>query len=110
MLLRKRRHDPEGFPLAMTISALEEVGLADVWSKIEQLVDWRKSDGWFEQNRKAQSRFWFKEEIRQGLLSMLDKKEVKEEISLLMNMVDDGKIYPSAAAQKILKKCIAETD
>ena len=110
MLLRKRRHDPEGFPLAMTISALEEVGLADVWNKIEQLVDWRKSDGWFEQNRKAQSRFWFKEEIRQGLLSMLDKEEVKEEISLLMNMVDDGKIYPSAAAQKILKKCIAETD
>ena len=110
MLLRKRRHDPEGFPLAMTISALEEVGLADVWSKIEQLVDWRKSDGWFDQNRKAQLRFWFKEEIRQGLLSMLDKEEVKEEISLLMNMVDDGKIYPSAAAQKILKKCIAETD
>ncbi len=110
MLLRKRRHDPEGFPFAMTISALEEVGLADVWSKIEQLVDWRKSDGWFDQNRKAQLRFWFKEEIRQGLLSMLDKEEVKEEISLLMNMVDEGKIYLSAAAQKILKKCIAETD
>ena len=79
MLLRKRRHDPEGFPLAMTISALAEVGLADVWSKIEQLVDWRKSDGWFDHNRKTQSRFWFKEEIRQGLLSMLDKEEVKEE-------------------------------
>jgi LAO/AO transport system kinase len=110
MLLRKRRHDPEGFPLATTISALEEVGLADVWSKIEQLVDWRKSDGWFDHNRKTQSRFWFKEEIRQGLLSMLDKEEVKEEISLLMNMVDDGEIYPSAAAQKILKKCIVETD
>ena len=41
---------------------------------------------------------------------MLDKEEVKEEISLLMNMVDDGEIYPSAAAQKILKKCIVEID
>lgn len=110
MLLRKRRHDPKGYPLAMTISALEEIGLSDVWNKIEQLVDWRKSDGWFDHNRKAQSRFWFKEEIRQGLLSILDKEEVKEEISLLMNMVDDGEIYPSVAAQKILKKCIVETD
>ena len=110
MLLRKRSHDPKGYPLAMTISALEEIGLSDVWSKIEQLIDWRKSDGWFDHNRKAQSRFWFKEEIRQGLLSILDKEEVKEEISLLMNMVDDGEIYPSVAAQKILKKCIVETD
>ena len=110
MLLRKRRYDPEGFPLAMTISALDEVGLADVWSKIEQLVDCRKSDGWFDHNRKAQSRFWFKEEIRQGLLSVLDKEEVKKEISLLMDMVADGEIYPSAAAQKILKKCIVDTD
>ena len=41
---------------------------------------------------------------------MCIRDRVKEEISLLMNMVDDGEIYPSAAAQKILKKCIVETD
>ena len=108
MLLRKRVHDPKGFPLAMTISALEEDGLADVWGKIEQLLDWRKAEGWFDNNRTAQSRFWFKEEIRQGLLSMLDDEKVKEEMSALMNMVDNGEIYSSAAAQKILKKYTAK--
>ena len=108
MLLRKRVHDPKGFPLAMTISALEEDGLPNVWDKIEELLDWRKAEGWFDHNRTAQSRFWFKEEIRQGLLSMLDDEEVKEEMSALMNMVDNGEIYSSAAAQKILKKYTAK--
>jgi LAO/AO transport system kinase len=110
MLLRKRSHDPQGFPLAMTISALEEEGLTEVWNKIECLVDWRKADGWFDNNRIAQSRFWFKEEIRQGLLSMLDNEEVQEEISLLMSMVDNGEVYPSAAAQKVINKCIGEIE
>ncbi|MDG2429935.1 MAG: hypothetical protein P8M09_04240, partial [Paracoccaceae bacterium] len=58
----------------------------------------------------AQSRFWFKEEIRQGLLSMLDKQEIQEEISLLMSMVDNGEVYSSAAAQKVISKCIGELE
>jgi LAO/AO transport system kinase len=110
MLLRKRSHDPPGYPLAMTMSALEEERLAEVWNKIECLVDWRKADGYFYNNRIAQSRFWFKEEIRQGLLSMLDKQEIQEEISLLMSMVDNGEVYSSVAAQKVISKCIGELD
>ena len=110
MLLRKRIHDPPGYPLAMTMSALEEERLAEVWNKIDCLVDWRKADGYFYSNRIAQSRFWFKEEIRQGLLSMLDKKEIQEEISLLMSMVDNGEVYSSVAAQKVISKCIGELE
>ena len=110
MLLRKRIHDPPGYPLAMTMSALEEERLAEVWNKIDCLIDWRKADGYFYSNRIAQSRFWFKEEIRQGLLSMLDKQEIQEEISLLMSMVDNGEVYPSAAAQKVISKCIGELE
>ena len=110
MLLRKRIHDPPGYPLAMTMSALEEERLAEVWNKIDCLVDWRKADGYFYSNRIAQSRFWFKEEIRQGLLSMLDKQEIQEEISLLMSMVDNGEVYSSVAAQKVISKCIGELE
>ena len=110
MLLRKRIHDPPGYPLAMTMSALEEERLVEVWNKIDCLIDWRKADGYFYNNRIAQSRFWFKEEIRQGLLSMLDKKEIQEEISLLMSMVDNGEVYSSAAAQKVISKCIGELE
>ena len=110
MLLRKRSHDPPGYPLAMTMSALEEERLVEVWNKIDCLIDWRKADGYFYSNRIAQSRFWFKEEIRQGLLSMLDKKEIQEEISLLMSMVDNGEVYSSAAAQKVISKCIGELE
>ena len=110
MLLRKRIHDPPGYPLAMTMSALEEERLAEVWNKIDCLIDWRKADGYFYSNRIAQSRFWFKEEIRQGLLSMLDKQEIQEEISLLMSMVDNGEVYSSVAAQKVISKCIGELE
>ena len=41
---------------------------------------------------------------------MLDKQEIQEEISLLMNMVDNGEVYPSAAAQKVINKCIGEIE
>jgi hypothetical protein len=41
---------------------------------------------------------------------MLDNEEVQEEISLLMSMVDNGEVYPSAAAQKVLNKCIRKPE
>ena len=41
---------------------------------------------------------------------MLDKQEIQEEISLLMSMVDNGEVYSSAAAQKVISKCIGELE
>ncbi len=42
-LLRRRAQDPEGFPKAMTVSALERDGLAEAWAEMQALADWRKA-------------------------------------------------------------------
>ena len=60
-LLRKRAQDPEGFPKAMTISALEKDGISDAWKVISDLVSWRQESGHFELNRSEQSKFWLHE-------------------------------------------------
>ena len=106
--MRKRVHDPKGVSPCDDYIGFEGRWTGRCMGQIEELLDWRKAEGWFDNNRTAQSRFWFKEEIRQGLLSMLDDEKVKEEMSALMNMVDNGEIYSSAAAQKILKKYTAK--
>lgn len=70
-LLRKRPQDPEGFPKAMVVSAVEETGLAGAWSDMLALAAARQSSGWFARRRAEQARRWFEEEVRAGLLARL---------------------------------------
>ncbi|MEE3070217.1 MAG: methylmalonyl Co-A mutase-associated GTPase MeaB, partial [Pseudomonadota bacterium] len=47
-LLRKRPQDPEGFPKAMSVSALEENGLSTAWEEMQTLTNWRREQGHFD--------------------------------------------------------------
>jgi len=40
-LLRKRPQDPEGFPKAMPVSALDGTGIAAAWDEMQALAGWR---------------------------------------------------------------------
>ncbi|EAR51452.1 arginine/ornithine transport system ATPase [Oceanicola granulosus HTCC2516] len=66
-LLRKRPDDPEGFPKALTVSALEARGLAEAWDEVRRLVAWRRAKGWLASRRAEQARHWFREEVRQAI-------------------------------------------
>jgi LAO/AO transport system kinase len=101
-LLRKRPQDPEGFPKAMTVSALEEKGLADAWAEMGALTDWRRDNGHWELRRESQAQFWFHEEVKQGVLAQLETGEAKAQIAELAAQVAAQKITPSAAADKVL--------
>lgn len=101
-LLRKRPQDPQGYPLAMTVSAVEEIGLTDAWEKMSALVSWRRENGFFDQRRSEQAQFWFAEDVRQGLLATLETGLAKEMMSELARRVVDGSITPTRAAQQIL--------
>src|SRR5210317_1307445 len=57
-LLRKRPQDPEGFPKAMTVSALAKDGLAKTWEEMQALADWRRAQGHFDGRRAAQAEYW----------------------------------------------------
>ncbi|GAA6188844.1 methylmalonyl Co-A mutase-associated GTPase MeaB [Litorivita sp. NS0012-18] len=101
-LLRKRAQDPEGFPKAMTVSALQEDGLAGAWEDMQSLTEWRKAQGHFDARRAAQAEYWFDQEVRQGLLAALEREPLKGTMSLIGARVAKGEITPSLAAKEVL--------
>lgn len=101
-LLRKRPQDPEGFPKAMTVSALEDAGLAQAWSEMQALTEWRHESGNFAARRAAQARYWFEAEVRERLLARLSREPVKGAMAGLAQQVENGVLTPSAAAEELL--------
>ncbi|MFD1195823.1 methylmalonyl Co-A mutase-associated GTPase MeaB [Seohaeicola saemankumensis] len=103
-LLRKRPQDPEGFPKAMTVSALQVEGLETAWSEMRALTRWRRETGHFASRRAAQAEYWFGQEVRQGLLAQLDQPEVRALMQDMGREVAQGRVTPTAAALEILEK------
>ena len=104
-LLRKRPEDPEGFPKALMVSALEEHGLETAWSEMRALADWRKAEGHWSARRAAQARGWFEAEVRAGLLARLTADAgVAAELARLGDAVAEGSHAPGAAAADVLAR------
>ncbi|WP_297771339.1 methylmalonyl Co-A mutase-associated GTPase MeaB [uncultured Roseovarius sp.] len=102
-LLRKRPQDPEGFPKAMTVSALQEDGLARAWDEMTALVDWRRETGHFAGRRAEQARYWFQQEIRHCLLAKLETPAAKAMMQDYAERVATGEVTPTIAASEVVK-------
>ncbi len=103
-LLRKRPQDPEGYPCAMTVSALEEDGLDAAWTRIEDLIAWRRDHGFWAETRAAQARYWFVEDVKRRLLERLETAQAKESLAQLSDAVAAGAVDPSTAAQQFISE------
>ena len=103
-LLRKRPQDPDGFPKAMMVSALQEDGLRAAWDEMTALVAWRREHGHFDGRRKEQARYWFEQEVKQGLLARLETAEARDLLALAMAAVDEGQATPTHAARGVLEQ------
>ncbi|WP_299610300.1 methylmalonyl Co-A mutase-associated GTPase MeaB [uncultured Tateyamaria sp.] len=101
-LLRKRPQDPDGFPKAMMVSALTEAGLAEAWSDMQALVEWRRGAGFFDRTRADQAQYWFEQDVRAALLSKLETGAAKEVMRSLGAQVAKGRLDPAAAAAQML--------
>ena len=101
-LLRGRAQDPEGFPLARVVSALEATGLAEAWADILTLADWRKTHGHWQARRSQQARQWFEAEVRHGLLGVLAREPALGLMTTLGKAVAQGSKTPEAAAVEML--------
>ncbi|SDO38651.1 LAO/AO transport system kinase [Lutimaribacter pacificus] len=101
-LLRKRPQDPEGFPKAICVSALQEDGLERAWDEMRTLVDWRRETGHFDARRAAQARYWFGQEVRQALLAQLETGAARARMDELAEDVAGGRMTPTVAAQEML--------
>lgn len=108
-LLRKRPQDPVGFPKAVMISALEEIGFESVWSDLQHLVEWRKESGFWTATRSAQARYWFAEEVRSRLLAQLETPQARQTMERYAQSVADGGETPASAARAVLDVLNADT-
>ncbi|MDO6726070.1 methylmalonyl Co-A mutase-associated GTPase MeaB [Cognatishimia sp. 1_MG-2023] len=108
-LLRKRPQDPEAFPKAMTVSALEESGIAKAWDEMIELAEWRKDNGHWAERRTAQAQYWFLEDVRQGVLAQLETGDAKAQISQMIAQIAQGDITPTAAADTVLEALAIRT-
>ncbi|SEV95946.1 LAO/AO transport system kinase [Cognatiyoonia koreensis] len=104
-LLRKRPQDPDGFPKALLVSALEGDGLKEAWAEIETLITWRKDHDIWDATRKAQAGYWFAEEVRLQMMErLMSDPALAARIADARKAVADGELLPAAAAAMVLKE------
>ena len=101
-LMRKRPQDPEGYPKALTVSALEEDGFEDAWAAMLELDGWRRANGFFDGTRSTQARYWFEEDVRMALLAQLDRRDAAHEMKRLGGEVARGETAPAVAAAQMV--------
>lgn len=102
-LMRKRPQDPEGYPCAMNVSALEQRGLPEVWETLKNLSEWRRENGFWDQTRATQARYWFEDAVRNALLAQLDTPTARAALLGLSDAVAAGEQEPAAAAAAFVR-------
>jgi LAO/AO transport system kinase len=102
-LLRKRSQDPESFPKALTVSAMEGAGLRQSWEEMLALVAWRRKQGVWARTRASQNAYWFNAELRHALLTRLEHDPDAAAASRqLQKALQGGEIAPSVAAERVV--------
>ncbi|MFN4057619.1 MAG: methylmalonyl Co-A mutase-associated GTPase MeaB [Roseinatronobacter sp.] len=107
-LLRRRPQDPDGFPKALMVSAVENAGLEAAWAEVTALCDWRRARGHWDSRRADQARHWFEEEVRQALLARLATPTARAHLSALSEDVISGRIAATRAAEMALRNLVPE--
>ena len=101
-LLRRRPQDPEGFPKALCVSAATGLGLESAWVEMRSLADWRRAQGHWATRRAEQAAEAFAEEVRQGLLAVLNREPARGLMARLAVAVATGEQRPETAAAEML--------
>ncbi|MEM9432670.1 MAG: methylmalonyl Co-A mutase-associated GTPase MeaB [Pseudomonadota bacterium] len=106
-LLRKRSSDPDGFPKAASVSALEDHGLESAWMDMQNLAAWRKSQGIWTARRSDQAVHWFRDAVDAGLRAKLvDQPKTKALYNSLSQAVALGESSPDLAAETLLSQVL----
>ncbi len=95
---------PSGWePRVLTCSSLNHTGIDKVWDSILDYVSHTKSNGYFDDKRKQQGRYWMYETINATLKSdFYNHPPVKEKKDAIEKDVLEGKITSFEAAYKLL--------
>ena len=91
-------------PPVKTCSALNNDGIQEVWSVIDQYFKQTKTNNYFEENRTHQNSYWLKSTIENALKDeFYEKPAIKEQLSVVLGKISAGELTPFQAAQQLLK-------
>ncbi|MBD0823051.1 methylmalonyl Co-A mutase-associated GTPase MeaB [Aestuariibaculum marinum] len=95
---------PSGWiPKVSTCSAIENKGIEDVWSIIQEYLQVTSKNDFFSIKRNEQNTFWLTETIKNSLTSsFFNNKTVKNELEQQLKLIEKNKTTPFAAAEYIL--------
>lgn len=92
-------------PKVSTCSALENHGIAEVWTTIETYLQTVQSNGYFESNRKEQNQLWFQDSLDNQLRRRFtNSKKINSRLEQFESQIATKQILPSAAAQQIIEE------
>jgi LAO/AO transport system kinase len=95
--------DSQWTPQVLMCSALSKKGIADIWSLILDYQKFTLGNNFFNEHRKAQSKYWLMESIESNLKkSFFETPSVSAAFSGIEQSVLEGKLSPFLAAEKLL--------
>lgn len=95
--------DSEWKPSVLTCSSLEKKGISEIWENIKHYEDYTRNNGYFEKNRKHQSKYWLFEAVNAALKERFyNDAIVKSELKTLELDIEKDKISSFVAASKLL--------
>lgn len=88
----------------MTCSALQTIGIEEIWSEVQQYLSLTSKNGFFEKRRKEQAAYWMYETINRELKQKFYSDPfVKEKLTKFEKDVQTGKISSFKAAKDLLE-------
>lgn len=90
-------------PKTLLCSALKNEGISEIWEMISYYFETVKGNGYFQQKRKEQNKFWLLQTIESRLKSeFYANPSVKKELQKQLKALDENKTTPFEAAEKLL--------
>ena len=90
-------------PKTLTCSALNNEGISNIWELIQKYISITKANGYFQQKRKEQNKYWMLQTIENALKSdFYNHSKIKKELKKQLALVEDNKLTPFEAANYLL--------
>lgn len=90
-------------PQVHTLSALTGQGIPELWERLLQYEFFTKEKGWWQENRRRQTAFWFQDSLQEQLrLAFFNHEEIKKQLPLIEQLVLNGRLSPFQAASDLV--------
>ncbi len=90
-------------PKVLTCSALDNIGIGNIWKTIVEYQTHAKENDFFAYNRKRQAHYWLHESIQAQLKQRFYNDEtIKNTLTSIEKSVNDNRISPFKAAQDLI--------